>query len=545
MKNITLLSASLIFILVSCNQQVMYEPVNLEEVKKGVNDFVEVELTADLSHLSENQKKMLSVLIDASDMMNDMFWFEAYGEKEKLLSGIQNPVVKEYVQINYGPWERLDGNEPFLQNVGPKPAGANFYPEDMTREEFNQWDNEDKNSLYTFIRRDDHGHLMNIWYHDMFKTQTQQVADYLRQAAALADNEEFKKYLELRATALLNDDYFESDMAWMDIRHNDVDLVIGPIENYEDQLFGIKTAHEAYVLLKDQEWSKRLQHYSTLLPELQNRLPVPEKYKQETPGTDSDLGAYEAIYYAGDCNAGSKTIAINLPNDEEVQLRKGSRRLQLKNTMKAKFDSILIPISRVLIDPAQQQHVTFGAFFENTMFHEVAHGLGIKETVNNKGPVRSAMKDKATTIEEGKADILGLFMVTELVDMGELEANLMDNYVTFMAGIFRSIRFGASSSHGRANLIRYNYFKEKGAFTRNEDGTFTVDFDKMQGAMNSLSERILIMQGDGDYEAASQLLEEKGIIDEDLQEALEAVNNKNIPVDIVFKQGKEVLGLDM
>jgi hypothetical protein len=523
----------------------MYEPVNLEEVKKGVNDFVEVELTADLSHLSENQKKMLSVLIDASDMMNDMFWFEAYGEKEKLLSGIQNPVVKEYVQINYGPWERLDGNEPFLQNVGPKPAGANFYPEDMTREEFNQWDNEDKNSLYTFIRRDDHGHLMNIWYHDMFKTQTQQVADYLRQAAALADNEEFKKYLELRATALLNDDYFESDMAWMDIRHNDVDLVIGPIENYEDQLFGIKTAHEAYVLLKDQEWSKRLQHYSTLLPELQNRLPVPERYKQETPGTDSDLGAYEAIYYAGDCNAGSKTIAINLPNDEEVQLRKGSRRLQLKNTMKAKFDSILIPISRVLIDPAQQQHVTFGAFFENTMFHEVAHGLGIKETVNNKGPVRSAMKDKATTIEEGKADILGLFMVTELVDMGELEANLMDNYVTFMAGIFRSIRFGASSSHGRANLIRYNYFKEKGAFTRNEDGTFTVDFDKMQGAMNSLSERILIMQGDGDYEAASQLLEEKGIIDEDLQEALEAVNNKNIPVDIVFKQGKEVLGLDM
>lgn len=545
MKNITLLSASLIFILVSCNQQVMYEPVNLEEVKKGVNDFVEVELTADLSHLSENQKKMLSVLIDASDMMNDMFWFEAYGEKEKLLSGIQNPVVKEYVQINYGPWERLDGNEPFLQNVGPKPAGANFYPEDMTREEFNQWDNEDKNSLYTFIRRDDHGHLMNIWYHDMFKTQTQQVADYLRQAAALADNEEFKKYLELRATALLNDDYFESDMAWMDIRHNDVDLVIGPIENYEDQLFGIKTAHEAYVLLKDQEWSKRLQHYSTLLPELQNRLPVPEKYKQETPGTDSDLGAYEAIYYAGDCNAGSKTIAINLPNDEEVQLRKGSRRLQLKNTMKAKFDSILIPISRVLIDPAQQQHVTFGAFFENTMFHEVAHGLGIKETVNNKGPVRSAMKDKATTIEEGKADILGLFMVTELVDMGELEANLMDNYVTFMAGIFRSIRFGASSSHGRANLIRYNYFKEKGAFTRNEDGTFTVDFDKMQEAMNSLSERILLMQGDGDYEAASQLLEEKGIIDEDLQEALEAVNNKNIPVDIIFKQGKEVLGLDM
>ncbi len=544
MKRIIYLPLLAIALLFSCNQKNVYKPINQEAVKEGVKNFIEVELTADLGHLSEKQKELLSILIDVSDIMNELFWFEAYGDREDLLQGIQDPLVKKYAKINYGPWERLNGNEPFLEGFGPKPLGANFYPQDMTKEEFSQWDNKNKESLYTFVRRDDDGNLKSIWYHEMFESQVKKASELLKEAASLAEDDGFKKYLELRSQAMLSDSYFESDMAWMEMKNNDIDFVVGPIENYEDQLFGIKTAHEAYVLLKDKTWSERLQHYSAILPELQNRLPVPEEYKQETPGADSDLGAYEALYYAGDCNAGSKTIAINLPNDEEVQLRKGSRRLQLKNSMKAKFDKILIPISKVLIDPEQQQHVTFDAFFENTMFHEVAHGLGIKETINNKGPVRSAMKDNASTIEESKADILGLFMVTELVEMGELEANLMDNYVTFLTGIFRSIRFGASSSHGRANLIRYNYFKEKEAFTLSNEGVYKVDFEKMKEAMNSLSELILIIQGQGDYEQASQLLKEKGIIDNELQAALDAVNDQDIPVDVVFKQGKEVLGIE-
>ena len=332
----------------------------------------------------------------------------------------------------------------------------------------------------------------------------------------------------------------------MEMRNNKIDMVVGPIENYEDGLFGYKAAHEAFVLLKDLEWSQRLDKFNPLLPELQKVLPVPEEYKQEEPGSDSDLGAYDAIYYAGDCNAGSKTIAINLPNDERVQLEKGTRKLQLKNAMQAKFDKILIPISNVLIDEEQRAFLNFRSFFENTMFHEVAHGLGIKNTINGNGTVREALKEQYSPVEEGKADILGLFLVTKLAEMEKLEDNeLMDNYVTFMASIFRSIRFGASSAHGKANMIRFNYFQEKGAFTRDEaTGTYRVNFDQMQQAMNELAEKILVIQGDGNYEAAKKLVEEQGIIKSQLQEDLDRVSEAGIPVDIVFTQGKRVAGLE-
>jgi hypothetical protein len=527
----------------SCKQVEMLKPVENIDIEKKVNEFASFTLNTDLSVLSENQKKMLPLLFEAAEIMNELFWVEAYGDKEELLSKIDNENLKQFVKINYGPWERLDGNKSFIQGIGEKPLGANFYPNDITKEEFDALESEDKNSLYTLIRRDEDGNLKVIPYHEAFKSETEKVSDLLKQAAELADDAGFKEYLTLRAEALLTDDYLASDMAWMDMKENTIDFVVGPIENYEDALFGIKTAHEAYILIKDKDWSDRLQKYAALLPDLQKQLPVADEYKQEVPGSDSDLGAYDVIYYAGDCNAGSKTIAINLPNDERVHLEKGSRRLQLKNSMQAKFDKILVPISEVLITPEQRKHVTFDAFFENTMFHEVAHGLGIKETINGKGSVRESLQSLSTTLEEGKADILGLFMVTKLQETGELDIDLMDNYVTFMAGIFRSIRFGASSSHGRANLIRYNYFKEKEAFTLSDDGTFTVNFEKMQEAMNSLSDIILTIQGDGNYEAASKLLEEKGVITDELQNALDMVNSNNIPVDIVFEQGLDVLGL--
>jgi hypothetical protein len=285
-----------------------------------------------------------------------------------------------------------------------------------------------------------------------------------------------------------------------------------------------------------------LAHFAQFLPTLQEQMPVDAEYKKEIPGSNADLGAYDAIYYAGDCNAGSKTIAINLPNDERVHLEKGSRRLQLKNSMKAKFDKILIPISEVLIAEDQRAHVTFDAFFANTMFHEVAHGLGIKMTINGKGDVRTALKEQYSALEEGKADILGLYMVTKLHEMGELgEADLMDNYVTFMAGIFRSVRFGAASSHGKANMIRFNYFLEKGAFTKDEDGTYAINMEKMQEASRDLTQLILKIQGDGDYDAAKNLVKEKGIINADLQADLDKIDAAGIPVDIVFNQGMKYL----
>jgi hypothetical protein len=280
------------------------------------------------------------------------------------------------------------------------------------------------------------------------------------------------------------------------------------------------------------------------LPDLQKGLPVPDEYKQETPGTDSELNAYDVIYYAGDCNAGSKTIAINLPNDEEVQLAKGSRRLQLKNAIQAKYDKILVPMSEILVAEDQRQHVTLNAFFSNTMFHEVAHGLGIKNTINGTGTVRDALLEKGSALEEGKADVLGLYMVTKLHEMGEIEGELMDYYVTFMASIFRSVRFGASSAHGKANMIRFNYFSSMDAFSFDEaTGAYSVSFDNFQNAMNSLSEKILTLQGNGDYEGVTQLFEEMGNVGPDLQAALDRVNNAGIPRDIVFNQGKEVLGL--
>ncbi|AWF80420.1 Zn-dependent hydrolase [Microbulbifer sp. A4B17] len=517
----------------------------VEDADKRFDIYVPVELTANLSGLTDNQRKMIGLLIDASQIMDRLFWLQSYGPAEELLPDIEDNRARKFADINYGPWDRLNDNKPFIVGYGDKPLGANFYPADMTREEFENWDQAGKDGLYSLVRRNDSGGLELLPYSEAYNADLNKAASILRQAAELAESKEFSRYLTMRADALLSDNFRPSDMAWMDMKENDIDVVIGPIENYEDQLFAYRTAYESYVLLKDKEWSKKLAKFAALLPELQKGLPVEEKYKSEEPGTDSDLNAYDVLFYAGHSNAGSKTIAINLPNDEEVQLAKGTRRLQLKNAMQAKFDKILVPISDVLIAEDQRKNITFPAFFANTMFHEVAHGLGIKKTVEGGANVRQALKETSSALEEGKADILGLYMVTRLHEKGELEeGQLMDNYVTFLAGIFRSVRFGAASAHGKANMMRFNYFKEQGAFTRDpKTGQYSVDFEKMQQAMTNLSRLIITIQGDGDYEKAKSLLETKGVIGPELQADLDRLAEANIPVDVTFIQGKEVLGL--
>ncbi|WP_055448081.1 dipeptidyl-peptidase 3 family protein [Lacinutrix mariniflava] len=544
-KAIYLLAFASIF---SCKEDVkQIETVEPESNKtimqSNLDKYVSVKLTADLSVLSENEKEMLPILISAANKMNDLFWYESYGDCDALLNGITDEDTKKYVKINYGPWDRLDNNKPFVDGVGEKPKGANYYPKDMTKEEFENSSMENKSSIYNFVRRDGNGDLFTIPYHKQFETEVKEVSQLLLKAAELAEDKGLKNYLELRAAALLDDNYQKSDFAWMDMKNNTLDIVIGPIETYEDQLFGNKASHEGYVLIKDQEWSAKLAKFSSFLPELQEGLPVEPKYKTEKPGTDSDLNAYDVVFYAGDCNSGSKTIAINLPNDEEVQLKKGTRRLQLKNAMRAKFDKILMPISDVLIEESQRKHVTFDAFFANTMFHEVAHGLGIKNTINGNGTVRTSLKEHASALEEGKADILGLYMVQQLHKKGELKEDLKDNMVTFMAGIFRSVRFGASSAHGKANMIRFNFFQQMGAFTRNEDGTYKVNFQKMESAMEMLSKVILTYQGDGDYEGVSKFVGNYGSIPEQLQKDLDRLSQASIPVDVVFEQGVDALGL--
>ena len=524
-------------------------PINENEetsqttMQKNLSKYVNVKLTADLNVLTENERKMLPILIQAANKMNDLFWYESYGNKTELLNSITDEDSKTFVKINYGPWDRLNGNASFIDGIGEKPEGANFYPQDMTKEEFEAADIDDKLSIYNFVRRDVSGKLYSIPYHKQFESELADVSNLLLEASKLAEDEGLKAYLELRAQALLDDNYQPSDLAWMDMKTNTLDIVIGPIETYEDQLFGNKAAHEGYVLIKDQEWSAKLARFASFLPELQKGIPVEDAYKTETPGTDSDLNAYDVVFYAGDCNSGSKTIAINLPNDEEVQLQKGTRRLQLKNAMRAKFDKILVPISEYLIDESQRKHITFDAFFANTMFHEVAHGLGVKNTINGKGTVRTALKELSSALEEGKADVLGLYMVQQLHEKGEIDGDMKDYMTTFITSIFRSVRFGASSAHGKANMIRFNFFKEKGAFTRNENGTYKVNYNKMLVAMSDLSNVILTLQGNGDYDGVSKLVAERGIISEELQGDLDRLSSAHIPVDVVFEQGVETLGL--
>lgn len=505
-----------------------------------------MKLQTDLGQLSTEQKQLVRRLISAAEIMNDLFWEEAYGNKDSLLSRIEDDALRNFADINYGPWDRLDGNKPFLSGIGEKPDGANFYPADMTKEEFEAWGSSNKSSEYTMIRRDSTGNLKSIWYHEYFKDQVQEVSDILKDAAALTSNYSLKYYLEQRAEGILRDRYNPSDVAWLNLANNTIDVIIGPIENYEDQLYGYKTAHEAYILVKDLAWSERLDKYKEMLPRLQEELPVDEAYKQDKIGGNAQLNAYDVVYYAGDCNAGSKTIAVNLPNDETIQQEHGTRRSQLKNAMQAKYDEILLPISDMLIAEDQRSHITFDAFFANTMFHEVAHGLGIKNTIDGEGTVREALKDKASALEEGKADVLGLWMVTKLREWGEVDdGELMDNYVTFLASIFRSVRFGASSAHGKANMLRFNYFQEMEAFSRDEaTGTYRVNPDKMAEAVTSLSDLILRLQGDGDYAGVEQLMGEKGSIGEDLQKDLDRLSEAGIPVDVVFEQGVDVLGLN-
>ncbi len=539
-------------------------------MKTKINEYAIVKLITDIKKLSDNEKKMIVVLIEVAKIMDELYWLQTWGDPNILLKDIKNENEKKFVMINYGPWDRLDNNKPFItksfdkQNdrsvsmatsktvessqkatqYYKKPLGANFYPKDMSKEEFEKLDNKDKTSLYTLIRKNDDKSLSVVWYHKAYNEQLTKAAELLKEAAGLSEDKEFGIYLKLRAEALLTSNYQPSDMAWMDMKNNHIDFVVGPIENYEDALFEYKAAFESFVLVKDMDWSKQLDKYIAQLPDLQKQLPVKDEYKKEVPGTSSDLGVYDAIYYAGDCNAGSKTIAINLPNDEQVQLKKGSRRLQLKNSMQAKFDNILMPIAKKLMDPSQIGHVKFDAFFNNVMFHEVAHGLGIKNTVTGKGTVRESLKDVYSAFEEAKADVLGLFMVTKLIENG-IVTNLKpeDCYVTYMAGIFRSVRFGASSAHGKANMMCFNYFEKAQAFKRTEKGTYIVNFENMKKAVDGWAETILVLQGNGDYEGALKYLKENAIVNPALQKELDGLKSANIPKDVVFEQGAEILGL--
>ena len=528
MKKLHIIAATAIAV-AACVQN---EPSALQE---KVESYAVVEVKSPLyDALSENDKKIVDLFRQAGEIIDGLFWKQTFGDKAEM-EGLKDEYAKAYAMINYGPWDQLDDNKPFVEGYGEKPLGCQYYPQDMTKEEFEAFNDPDKLSLYTVIRRDENGALKTVWYRDEYKAELDKICALLEEAAALTTNEGLRTYLTERVKAFRTDDYLASDMAWMDMKDCNMDLVIGPIENYDDHLYEAKAAYECFILLKDEKRSANLAKYVSLLPALQTMLPCAPEYKTFVPGTSSDLNVYDAIYYSGDCNGGSKTIAINLPNDERVHVAKGARRLQLYNSMMAKFDKILAPIGEILVTPEQQKLLTADAFFWNVTFHEVAHGLGVKETVNGKGTVDAAMGSEKTTWEEAKADILGLFMVNKLIDMGEItDITKEESIATFIAGIVRSVRFGSASSHGKANMMCFNYMEDHGAFSRNAEDRYVVDFEKAAEAIDSWANTIIETQATGNFEFAQKYASENASIREALAADIAKVNEAGIPRDIVF-----------
>lgn len=520
----------------SCTQQ------KESPMKAKVDEFAPVELKSDLvKGLNDKEKELVKIFFQIGKITDDLFWKQTFGDKS-LLDTISDSYAKDFVMIHYGVWDRLDNNKPFIEGYGEKLPMCNYYPHDITLEEFNAFEDENKDSWYTVIRRNDDGSLKSVWYHEEYAEEIGQICALLEKAVALAENPGLKNYLEKRIEAFKTDDYLASDLAWMDMKDSKIDFVTGPIESYDDKFRETKTSYESFILLKDEERSKDLAKFVSMLPALQKELPCAPEYKTFVPGTSSDLNVYDVVFYAGDCNAGSKTIAINLPNDDRVHALKGTRRLQLRNSMKAKFDKILMPIGELIVTPEQQKYLNFDAFFWNVTFHEVAHGLGVKQTINGKGSVDAAMGTEKTSWEEAKADILGLFMVTKLVEMGEItNITSEDAIATYIAGILRSVRFGAASSHGKANMMCFNYMEKAGAFTRDDKGQYVIDFEKAKEAMNGWAALILKTQGDGDVEFATKYRAENGNITPALQADLDKINNAGIPRDIRFIQGVDVL----
>lgn len=511
-------------------------------MKAKVEEYAHVELKSDLVNgLNDKEKELVKIFFQVGEITDGLFWKQTFGDKGRI-DTISDPYAREFAMIHYGAWDRLDNNKPFLDGYAEKLDVCNYYPHDITAEEFEAFDDAHKDSWYTVIRRNADGSLKSVWYHEAYADEIGRICALLEKAVALAEDPGLKNYLEKRIEAFRTDDYLASDLAWMDMKDSKVDFVTGPIESYDDMFRETKTSYESFILLKDEARSKELAKFVAMLPQLQKELPCAPEYKTFVPGTSSDLNVYDAVYYAGDCNAGSKTIAINLPNDERVHALKGTRRLQLRNSMKAKFDKILMPIGELIVTPEQQKYLNFDAFFWNVTFHEVAHGLGVKQTINTNESVDAVMGTEKTSWEEAKADILGLFMVTKLVEMGEItNITAEDAIATYIAGILRSVRFGAASSHGKANMMCFNYMEKAGAFARDAQGRYVIDFQKAKEAMNGWAGLILKTQGDGNVEFATKYRAENGGITPALQADLDKINGAGIPRDITFIQGVDVL----
>jgi hypothetical protein len=536
-------------ILSGCQKQdgEMPEPEEVDMLKEQLAQFAPTELKYDSSILDERQKKVVEKLYYASKIMDEIFLDQVYAKnyeiKKELIKEASegSEVAKLQLQlfdIMFGPFDRLDHDAPFI-GTEKKPLGANFYPENMTKEEFENWikDNpEDEKSFtseFTVIRRDG-DKLIAIPYNKFWKDKLTEAARILKEAAEYADNPTLKKYLNSRADAFLSNDYYQSDMDWMDLTDHKIEIVIGPYEVYEDALFNYKASFESFLTLKDQAESEKLEIFKSYLRDMEIHLPIPDEHKNFDRGSESPLAVVNEIFTAGDTKAGVQTLAFNLPNDERVRKAKGSKKVMLKNVSEAKYDKILIPIAELVLESDQMQYVTFDAFFSHTLMHEMSHGIGpgYIKVDGRDTEVRKELKETYATLEECKADILGMTNNVFMIEKGVFpETFAKETWVTFLAGTFRSVRFGINEAHGGGNAIIYNFLLEKGAYEYNDEThKVKVNFEKIGPALEELANLILMIQATGDYQGAINIIEKYAVN----SPSMETLRNKldHVPVDI-------------
>ncbi len=503
---------------------------------RDVANYSVVDIEApDLRGITDNGKEVLNLYRFAADEVDAIYWEQYFGDKQTLLDGIKDPVQKTFAEINYGPWDRTSGKS-FVEGYSDRLPGAGFYPADMTKEEFNAWDNPDKNSPYTLIRRAADGSLETVWYHDAYKDHIDKIGNYLKAAADITIKPSVAAYLLSKAEALRTDNYYESSLAWLDMEDSKMDLVIGPNEVTDDQLMGIKRSYEAYVLLKNETHTKELMQYVSRIGEFQEDLPGDPAYKTFQPGAGSNIFSCDALYYAGKANAGVKVIALNLPFDSDVQRDRGTRTILLENIIHIKYNHIVGPTGRILLKPDDAEHLSADAFFWNIVFREVAHGLGVKETVNGKGSVEEALGSAALTLEEVKANAAGVLMVCNLQKHFDIHHLFTkeDALATFFASLVRSERFGEGTALGRANIIIYNYLKEAGAFKRNASGQYDLDYKNMEAALSGLTALVLKTQATGDETFARQFEAQYSKLNSDYDADRLNLGLEKIPADIRF-----------
>ena len=524
------------------------------DMAKKIAQFVPTEIKYDTSLLDNRQKIVVEKLYFASKIMDEIFLEQVYSKNDEIRNQLMSATDEksklqlEYFDIMFGPFDRLLHQEPFIGKA-TKPKGANFYPQDMTKQEFEEWllahpeDKETFTSEYTVIRRKD-GQLVAIPYSEYYIEYLSKAAHYLLEAADYADNPSLKRYLETRAEAFISNDYFESDMAWMDLKNHTIEVVIGPYEVYEDELFNYKAAFESFLTVRDPEESVKLAKFANYLNDIEKNLPIPDKYKNFNRGTESPIVVAQEIYSAGDTKAGVQTLAFNLPNDERVRQAKGSKKVMLKNLHQAKFEKILKPIANIVLDPKQLKAVTFEGFFNHTLMHEMSHGVGpgIISINGRKTEVKKELKETYSKIEECKADVLGMYNNILMIDKGVYPQSFaVENYTTYLAGVFRSIRFGISEAHGAGTAIIYNFLLEKGAYEYDAaQEKVRVNYDKIYNGLKALAENLLTLQAEGNYEAAKKMIETYAVISPSM-ETLRA-KLKDLPVDIkpVFQIEQEL-----